>query len=564
MKEFNKKEHFTFNWKDVQGNYMKTSASDTKNKLDARGDELLNFTNSILEILNSSDGAEHIKGKNRNDLKISIQEYLDVLDKSTIDLVNEYHINASDLNTLKKHISMLIEMNGNDNTEIVLSRYDSAFQKEFLTLTERLNNLSLKVKTNIENLDNSNANKYSKIEIDKKLNEVNFIETKPSFILSSFTPAKNESRIMQSICLFETDKKYLACTYCDKANESLGGDIIVYDYYTRKQVSIFENLPIYHANDICFNYETNEFVIVPLNATYGFNKLIKYDKTFTNKIEITYPKNVSGIGYNKKRGMYVIAVSGSVPTKYAINITDKDFNLINSFECDKIGVFQSLCSYDDFIFINNNSYIEIYNFDGELIRRYNIGLYDESEGIDTFDGENFLIGKITDGVSEYGYNKSLFSRVYSFNLKNNYKELMSIKDTHLGMPKEIIEVSNKVIINKGELNLATNITDNTEGAYHNIMNIDWNIAWNATNDGVIVNSRLHQFEKVNADTQMISSLITQPSANAVHKTSAYITHIYGKGLEIKFANSNGVLTKEVYEPIVVKGEFVDKFSTLSF
>lgn len=161
MSVFNLFKGFTFNHSDVSGNRLDRPAAETKALLDSRGNELMEFINYILKILNSTEGANYINTKDSSGKQVSIASVLD-------ELINGGLANTEEFKKLKEIFDSLIINAGNSNGEIVAARYDSIVKENFKNLPDRLDD----IRENI--LTHSNIVVCSELPTDKKKNTFYF------------------------------------------------------------------------------------------------------------------------------------------------------------------------------------------------------------------------------------------------------------------------------------------------------------------------------------------------------------------------------------------------------
>lgn len=184
IKKFN---GFTFNHMDVSGNRLDKPAAETKILFDSRGNELMEFINELIDILNSINGADYISAKDIDDTKKTVQFILDKL-------YNGLNVANKDIEYLKDTFDSLIINAGNSNAEIVNARYDNVNELNFETLGKRLDSFSsfLEDKVNKEIGKGLSTNDYDDIaqtEVSKIKNkaEYTYVDNKVA-TLSSATP----------------------------------------------------------------------------------------------------------------------------------------------------------------------------------------------------------------------------------------------------------------------------------------------------------------------------------------------------------------------------------------
>lgn len=143
MPDIKKFSGFTFNHSDVSGNRLDKPASETKALFDSRGNELMEFINYIIELLNSISGADYISAKDIDGTKKTIQFILDKVNNGVYDVSEEFQY-------LKETFENLVINSGNSNAEVVVARYDKITKQNFDDLGKRLDDL----RTNILNHSN--------------------------------------------------------------------------------------------------------------------------------------------------------------------------------------------------------------------------------------------------------------------------------------------------------------------------------------------------------------------------------------------------------------------------
>lgn len=166
MADIQKFQGFTFSHSEVSGNRIDRPAVEIKALFDSRGNELMEFINKIIDILNSIDAANSIGAKDFDGTKKTIQSIVDKLNNG-LDLTNTDINNLdvafsglgaamnnsitdlrSELDKLKDKFKDLIINAGSSNAEVVEARQDNFTGKSFKTIGERMNDLS-KTKANI-------------------------------------------------------------------------------------------------------------------------------------------------------------------------------------------------------------------------------------------------------------------------------------------------------------------------------------------------------------------------------------------------------------------------------
>ncbi len=204
--------------------------------------------------------------------------------------------------------------------------------------------------------------------------------------------------------------------YCDLVKYNLSGNII----------KRYENLELYHLNDITYNPKTNELIIIPMTDLRGNNYIYKYDyNTMTKKSEFKYTNNsyLVGIAYDNANDnandKYILVGAGNTKDTLGIIINNSNFVFEKQFIIGKNNrTFQSVEVYENMIFIYFNHEIEIRDYDGNLITIYKFNTKGESEGICHIENGEFLIGLLDN--SSYS-TMAISSKVMKFKVKEEGK-----------------------------------------------------------------------------------------------------------------------------------------------
>lgn len=236
-----------------------------------------------------------------------------------------------------------------------------------------------------------------------------------NYDFDGFIPAQNVNKHLQSIC-YVPDNNVLVAAYNNKVTEGLG-DIVKFDASTKEVIKVYTDMQIYHANDMTYNADTDEIVLVPMSDTRGYNYVYIYDyPTMTKKKEIQISAfesthYVSSIAYNRLDESYII-YSGQI-----LYIFDTNFNLIRQFDIvrDDSLVLQSIEVVDSLIFISFQTAMWVCDFQGNVIRTYSIDRVGESEGLAYIGNNEFFVGNV---INSTIYMTS--TRIFKFNIYMDY------------------------------------------------------------------------------------------------------------------------------------------------
>ena len=196
-------------------------------------------------------------------------------------------------------------------------------------------------------------------------------------------------RIMQGGC---TDGKYCYFamenqTFPEGSHKSY---IYKYDANTWELVARSEGLPLDHSNDICYNPDTKELIVVH-NAPNRDTLSIVDPDTLTVKETFKIKYKIFSMAYNQSRQQYVIGLSGG--QNFAL--LDTDFKAVKNYTVNSTGyTTQGVECDNDFIYFvqYNQNVIMIYDWSGKLVKRVDMTLLGiEPENICLIEGE-FIIG----------------------------------------------------------------------------------------------------------------------------------------------------------------------------
>lgn len=196
-------------------------------------------------------------------------------------------------------------------------------------------------------------------------------------------------RIMQGGC---TDGKY--CYFAMENQTFPEGShmsyIYKYDVNTRELVSRSEALPLDHSNDICYNPDTHELIVVHNAPNRNIISILDPD-TLTVKEKVKLKYQIFSMAYNQSRQQYVIGLSGG--QNFAL--LDTNFKSVKNYAVNSTGyTTQGVECDNDFIYFvqYNQNVIMIYDWAGKLVKRVDMTLLGiEPENISLIEGE-FIIG----------------------------------------------------------------------------------------------------------------------------------------------------------------------------
>lgn len=196
-------------------------------------------------------------------------------------------------------------------------------------------------------------------------------------------------RIMQGGC---TDGKY--CYFAMENQTFPEGShrsyIYKYDVNTWELVARSEDLPLDHSNDICYNPDKHELIVVHNAPNRNIISILDPDTlTVKEKVKIKY--QIFSMAYNRSRQQYVIGLSGG--QNFAL--LDTEFKAVKTYTVNSTGyTTQGVECDNDFIYFvqYNQNVIMIYDWNGKLVTRVDMTLLGvEPENISLIEGE-FIIG----------------------------------------------------------------------------------------------------------------------------------------------------------------------------
>lgn len=196
-------------------------------------------------------------------------------------------------------------------------------------------------------------------------------------------------RIMQGGC---TDGKY--CYFAMENQTFPEGShrsyIYKYDVTTWELVARSEDLPLDHSNDICYNPDKHELIVVHNAPNRNIISILDPDTlTVKEKVKIKY--QIFSMAYNQSRQQYVIGLSGG--QNFAL--LDTEFKAVKTYTVNSTGyTTQGVECDNDFIYFvqYNQNVIMIYDWNGKLVTRVDMTLLGvEPENISLIEGE-FIIG----------------------------------------------------------------------------------------------------------------------------------------------------------------------------
>lgn len=194
----------------------------------------------------------------------------------------------------------------------------------------------------------------------------------------------NGHRIMQGGC---TDGKYC---YFALNDGDVKAYIFKYSVDDWKLVARSEVLPLDHSNDICYNPDTHELIVVHNAPNRDTISRIDPD-TLEIKETRKIPYTIFSMAYNATRQMYVVGLSGG--QNFAT--MDANFKPLKKYIANNTGyTTQGVECDDDFIYFvqYKQNVIMIYDWDGKFVTRIDLSIQgEEPENISLVEGE-FIIG----------------------------------------------------------------------------------------------------------------------------------------------------------------------------
>ena len=200
------------------------------------------------------------------------------------------------------------------------------------------------------------------------------------FDISKYNGHKN----MQGGC---TDGKYC---YFAINDGNVSAYIFKYSVEDWQLVARSEALPLDHSNDICYNPNTNELLVVHNAPNRDTISRIDPD-TLELKETFKIRSNIFSMSYNQSRGQYVVGLSGGQDFAFL----DTSFKVIKMYKANNTGyTTQGVESDDDFIYFvqYKENVIMVYDWDAKFVTRIDLSIQGvEPENISFIEGE-FIIG----------------------------------------------------------------------------------------------------------------------------------------------------------------------------
>lgn len=199
-----------------------------------------------------------------------------------------------------------------------------------------------------------------------------------------------------------------------------------------------------HANDMVYNPNTNELLVVPMKGKIV--NIYNWDEDFTPKKNVTINSTsvnaIESIGFDQVNNIYAIKAVTEVI------VTDSDFNVLYSHGISLPDMYISqsmefnngnliLWCTDRFDLNDDisNNFIVVFSVDGKLLESYNypaLYKYEESEGIVYIPEKNiFLLSTYSVGeIHFYKYERDIQSHSHALTdiINSGLTEIHSVKD----------------------------------------------------------------------------------------------------------------------------------------
>lgn len=238
---------------------------------------------------------------------------------------------------------------------------------------------------------------------------------------------KNDSNLhLQGMCKISSNIVLIAYGTLDNSEH---GKIISYNLDSNSIIKTYENLSIWHANDLSYRSDTKELYIASMYEGNGVITVFDYT-TMTKKASITLT-DIAPLQDNKICGIhcsdscYYVA-TGGVVYKYGYdNVLISQFNYLSPHT-----IIQSLIEVDGYIYIVELYNIMVYDTKGNLIRNFNTPRGIEMEGIVHVKNLQFLISNSNNAKVE---NNDFFNLVDFSGNDSNYSWIVHTNISDLGI-----------------------------------------------------------------------------------------------------------------------------------
>lgn len=174
-----------------------------------------------------------------------------------------------------------------------------------------------------------------------------------------------------------------------KENETY---ILKYDMQTGETAAISECLKLGHSNDIAWNPDTNQLLVVCNKPFYDQLGVLDPD-TLEQTGTITLPVKIFCLDYEPGRKQYVAGLSGG----QSFVILNEDFEVVSpEFQpTDETAGYttQGCCCDENYIYfvLHNKSVITVYDWDGNYIKTIAFDSPGEPENISVVDGQIYVM-----------------------------------------------------------------------------------------------------------------------------------------------------------------------------
>ena len=271
--------------------------------------------------------------------------------------------------------------------------------------------ISIAMKTIYNDTDNSiiSINKTNTQAIkDIKKNEAGISEYFPRYTFDGYIPALYGNQAMQSIIYIPEDDVIISGYKLYSGTEGLC-TLRKWNRKTKKLITNYDNLNLYHCSDMTYNPNTKEIFISTNTDPRARNYISVYDyttMTFKREFQYNYKSIVYGIAYSKLHNQFVFYDNSDIRICDANMVSQSVFNVPN------LGMnYQSIEVYKNYVYIYYDIAIQVYDFQGNYITTYKIDTLDEGEGICYIGDGKFLIGRV---INTPMATASVTSRVYIF------------------------------------------------------------------------------------------------------------------------------------------------------
>lgn len=318
----------------------------------------------------------------------------------------------------------------NNKVNTAINKAETNIQSKFDTFTETIehNNTSFKEDIN-SNIDTFKQNVGESVTA---LNEVVDYKTslakELNFTFRNFIDfLKNDSNLhLQGMCKISSNIVIIAYGTLDNSEK---GKIISYNLDTNTVIKTYENLSIWHANDLSYKADTKELYIASMYEGNGVITVFDYT-TMTKKTSITLT-DIAPLEDNLICGVhcsdtYYYVATGKTIYKYGYdNVLISKFNYLSPHN-----IIQSLVEVDGYIYIVELYNIMVYDLKGNLVRNFNTPRGIEMEGMVHINNFQFLISNSNNAKVE---NNDFFNTVDFSGNDSNYTWLIHHKLTDLGI-----------------------------------------------------------------------------------------------------------------------------------